>query len=88
VPTDIGEVSLATRSMFRNRLGFPRSWTRATIENVNAAIAPSRPERRRVGRPVRSAPAAIIEEPAASPPAKRYAGMSFSHGDGLTIARP
>jgi hypothetical protein len=88
VPTDIGEVTFATRSMLRKRLGFPRSCTRATIDTVRAAMAPRRPQRRSVGRPVRSAPAAISEDPAASPPAKRYVGMSASHGDGLTIGRP
>lgn len=71
VPTDMGEVSLATRSMSRKRVGLPRSCTSATMENVRAAMAPSRPERRKASRPVRSAPAAISDEPAARPPAKR-----------------
>ena len=80
MPTDIGEVSLTTRSMLRKRSGRPRSWTSATIEKLSAPIAPRRPERREADRPVRSAPAASSEDPAASPPAKRYAGMSASQG--------
>ena len=88
MPTDIGEVSLATRIMFTKRDGLPRSWTRATIENPRAPSAPRRPVRRSTPRPVTSAPAAMIEEPAASPPAKKYAGMSASQGDALTMGRP
>ena len=71
MPTDIGEVSLAVRSMLTKRDGFPRSCTSATMLKPSAARAPSRPERRSAGRPVRSAPAASSEEPAASPPEKR-----------------
>ena len=81
MPTDIGEVGLATRSMLRNRAGRPRSCTSATKLPLIAPIAPSRPARRSAGRPVRSAPAASRDEPAASPPRNRYAGMSASHGE-------
>ena len=50
VPTDIGEVSLATRSMWWNRLGLPRSLTR------KYALAPTAAEGT-TGRPG-AAPAA------------------------------
>ena len=37
VPTLIGDVGLATRSMFRNRSGRPRSETSRTGETISAA---------------------------------------------------
>ena len=88
VPTDIGDVGFAVRIMFRNRRGRPRSWTSATSPAAAAQSAPIRATRRRSGRFARSAPAARSDEPAASPPRNRYAGISVPHGAALTIGRP
>ena len=71
MPTDIGEVSLAVRSMLRNRSGRPRSWTSANPLTPSAATAVKRQLRRSAVRPVRSAPNASSDEPAASPPENR-----------------
>ena len=68
VPTLIGEVSLSTRSMFRNRSGRPRSLTSAAVLTPNAPSATSRELRCIPVRPVISAPAATRADPAASPP--------------------
>ena len=40
-PTLIGELGLKTRSMFANRAGRPRSWTRAAADRLIAPSAPS-----------------------------------------------
>ena len=71
MPTDIGEVGLATRSMLTKRAGRPRSCTSAAKLTVIATSAPSRPVRRSVGRSDRSAPAASSDEPPATPPRNR-----------------
>ena len=52
------------------------------------ANAPTRPTRRSAGRPVRSAPAASIAEPADSPPANRYAAIFHSHTGCFSTGRP
>jgi len=75
VPTLIGEVGLATRSMWWKRSGRPRSETRNHMLASSAAKEPSQLARRSWGRPVRSAPAPTTAVPAASPPANRYAAI-------------
>ncbi|PSK65122.1 hypothetical protein B0E53_02907 [Micromonospora sp. MH33] len=88
VPIDIGEVSFATRSMWWNRLGRPRSFTRKYALALTAAREVTRPARRRAGRPVSWPPAASSDDPAASPPVNRYAAMSHFHTGALRIGRP
>ena len=80
--------AFVVRIMFRNRCGRPRSWMSAKRLAADAHSAPMRATRRRSGRSIRSAPAARSDEPAASPPRKRYAGISLPHGAALTIGRP
>ncbi len=71
VPTLIGEVGLATRSMWWNRSGRPRSATRNHMLASRPPSEPSQLARRSAGRPVRSAPAASSAVPAARPPVNR-----------------
>ena len=49
---------------------------------------PTRDTRRSPGRPVRSAPAASIAEPADSPPENRYAAIIQFHTGYLRTGRP
>ena len=89
VPTDIGEVGLATRSMWWKRAGRPRSLTRKYALAPTAPSAASRPARRSArppGQVGRRRPAA--RTPAASPPVNRYAGMSYCHTGAFRIGRP
>ena len=88
MPTDIGEVGLATRSMWWNRAGRPRSLTRKTALALTAASAVTRPARRNAGRPVSCPPAASSDEPAASPPVNRYAAMSHFQTGAFRTGRP
>jgi hypothetical protein len=88
VPTLIGEVGFATRSMFRNRSGRPRSATSKYMLAANAPSAPTRLARRNAGSPVRSAPAASTAAPDDSPPVNRYAGIFHSHTGSLSTGRP
>ena len=71
VPTLIGEVTFATRSMLRNRSGRPRSTTRRTPLTAVAADAETRQRRARRWSPVSRAPAASRADPPASPPVKK-----------------
>jgi hypothetical protein len=60
-------------------------------ENVlapSAASDVSRAARRSPRRPVRSAPAASSEDPAARPPVNRYAAMSWCYTGAFMIGRP
>ena len=50
--------------------------------------APTRLTLRSPGRPVRSAPAASIADPADSPPGNRYAAIIQFHTGFLSIGRP
>ena len=75
MPTLIGEVGLATRSMWWNRSGRPRSATRKYRLATMLASAPTRLTRRSAGRPVRSAPAASSADP---PTARRGTGTPGS----------
>ena len=52
------------------------------------ASAPSREIRRNPGRPVRSAPAASIADPADSPPENRYAAIIQFHTGDLRTCCP
>ena len=52
------------------------------------ASAPTRDTRRNPGRPVRSAPAASIADPADSPPENRYAAIIQFHTGDLRTCRP
>ena len=52
------------------------------------ASAPRREARRNPGRPVKSAPAASIAEPADSPPLNKYAAIIQFHTGGLSTGRP
>src|SRR5215471_599541 len=70
-PTLIGEVTLNTLSMLRNRAGRPRSCTSASMDRAAAPNAPDLAARLSDGRPVRSAPAASRDEPPARPPRNR-----------------
>lgn len=88
MPTDIGEVTFATRSMWWKRDGRPRSFTRKYVLAPTAASALTRPARRSAGRPVSCPPAASSDEPAARPPVNRYAAMSHRHTGGLRMGRP
>src|SRR5271166_627318 len=75
VPTLIGELGLATRSMWWKRSGRPRSAISRYMLTSRPPNPPRRPARRSAGRPVRSAPAASRAEPADRPPVNRYAGI-------------
>ena len=88
VPMLIGEVGLATRSMWWKRSGRPRSATSRYMLTPRAPTLPRRPARRSAGRPVRSAPAASSDDPAARPPVKKYAGICHSHTGGFSTGRP
>src|SRR3546814_13522593 len=79
VPTLIGELGLATRSMWWKRSGRPRSPIRKYRLARTLVSAPIRLTLRSRGRPVRSAPAASIAEPADSPPENRYAAIIQFH---------
>ena len=52
------------------------------------ANAPTLLTRRSPVRPLRSAPAASIAEPADSPPVNRYAAIFQSHTGAFSTARP
>jgi hypothetical protein len=56
-PMLIGEVGLATRSMFTKRSGLPSSAVRNAAPPAALAAASSRPARRSAGRPVAAASA-------------------------------
>ena len=70
-PTLIGEVGLATRSMFRNRSGRPRSCTRAAPDSAIAPAAPTFEARASSWWPTACANPASTEEAPASPPKNR-----------------
>ena len=88
VPTLIGELGLATRSIWWKRSGRPRSAISRPMLTSRAAKLPRLPARRRSGRPVRSAPAASRAAPAARPPVKKYAGIFHPHTGGFSTGRP
>ena len=88
VPTLIGELGLATRSMWWKRSGRPRSAISKYMLANRPAKPPRRPARRSAGRPVRSAPAASRAEPADRPPVKKYAGIFHSHTGAFSTGRP
>ena len=88
MPTDIGEVGFATRSMFTNRDGL------AEVVHERGEAQRDRDERAEPSRAAQRRTSGQVgaggeqRRSAASPPRNRYAGMSFSHGDALTTGRP
>ena len=70
-PTLIGEVTLATRSMFRKRSGRPRSATSAAPDSPIAPTAHTFDARASSLRPVACANPASTDEAPASPPKNR-----------------
>ena len=70
-PTLIGEVTLATRSMFRNRSGRPRSATSAAPDSPIAPTAHTFDARASSLRPVACANPASTDEAPRSPPKNR-----------------
>ena len=88
LPTLIGEVTLKTRSMFRNRSGRPRSETRRIGEASSIAAPTKRLVRARRSLPVSRATPCSTDDPPATPPVKRYIGTSGVHVGGLTIGLP
>src|SRR3954469_6535468 len=79
LPTLIGDVGLATRSMLANRSGRPRSATRQPAPAVTAAAATTRAGRTRATAPAASAAAASVDDAPASPPRNRYEGIQCRH---------
>ena len=71
VPTLMGDVTLATRSMLRNRRGRPRSATRRTPLAATAVDDATRQRRARRWSPVSRPPAASRADPPAMPPVKK-----------------
>src|SRR5947209_18119101 len=84
-PTLIGEVTLNTRSMYRKRLGIPRSLISST--GLLSAPASEIAHARRASSPssARSARKARPADAPASPPVKKYHGISgFQMGSLMT----
>ena len=71
VPTLMGDVGLATRSMLMKRRGWPRSATRRAPLTPTAVDDASRQRRARRWSPVSRPPAANRAEPPATPPVKK-----------------
>jgi hypothetical protein len=87
-PMLIGEVTLNIRSMFRNRSGRPRSDTSRAGLAPAAASATGHVRRASSRLPAAPAIAAIVAEQPASPPVKKYQGISQVHTGCLTTGRP
>jgi len=87
-PTLIGEVTLKTRSMFRNRCGTPRS----AISSTGATSTPANAARRwtlaRPSSPRKRAQAHCTAAAPAMPPTQKYVGMYHFHTCALTTGRP
>ena len=87
-PTLIGDVTLKTRNMFKKRSGRPRSETSSAgltaspaMLMYSAAFASGRLPVARAARP-------RIDEAPASPPVKRYHGISGCQTGSFRIGRP
>ena len=74
--------------MWWKRDGRPRSATRHTAPKVIPTSDTTRARRRNIDRPLSWAPRASADEPAASPPLKKYAGIHHFHTGRLRIGRP
>lgn len=70
LPTLMGEVTLKTRSMFRNRSGRPRSETRSAGETVSAPSPTSRLVRASLSFPAARAASESAADAPPRPPAK------------------
>jgi hypothetical protein len=88
-PMLIGDVGLATRSMFKKRSGRPSSLTRKPVPAAAAAADTTRPARASDGRPLAVANAASTAVAPDSSPRNRYAGRCGSfHRVTLSTGRP
>jgi hypothetical protein len=87
-PMLIGEVTLKTRSMFRNRCGLPRSRVNRTglIEIAPSAVAHAR--RASGSLPAHDAAQPSADEAPPRPPKKKYHGISGFQTGGLITGRP
>src|SRR4051812_49512565 len=82
-PTLIGDVTLKTRSMLRNRSGLPRSEVRRRGLTAMPPSAISQHRRASSRLPARSAAQASVADAPPRPPVKKYVGISQVHTGGL-----
>jgi hypothetical protein len=88
LPTLIGDVTLKTRNIFRNRSGRPRSEISSSGLTTSATALRKRLRRASVSFPVTRAPRCRSDDAPAIPPKKKYVGISGCHTGSLRIGRP
>jgi hypothetical protein len=87
-PTLIGDVTLNTRSMYRNRSGRPRSETSSAGLTTAPPRAPNAARRASASLPCRLAASDSGSEAPARPPVKKYQGISDFQIGGLMTDCP